>query len=103
MTSPAARLPVVLSAIEVNKNPGPYQGKRITVGGVVTQAVKGMGGVDFYILDGILRCNFRKGLHCTEGAHSETRRRVRITGTAVGRHGVTAGGDLVDCECPVPF
>ena len=91
---------VAVTAEEYFSNLGKYKGQRITVCGNVTQAIKGMAQLDTYILDGRLRCQFRKALHCTEGAHRETGRYVCITGTATGGQHVTSLPDLVDCDCP---
>jgi hypothetical protein len=87
----------VLSPAELVKFPEKYTKQCVTVYGRVTHAVKGIGGLDYYILDGVLRCQFPLNSHYTQGMDRETRRNVLMTGTAVGRHHVTAAPDLVDC------
>jgi hypothetical protein len=95
---------LVLTTKEYLANPDQYRGQRVTVRGLVTQAVKGMAATgDSYILDGVLRCQFRRGAGCTEGDQRETNRTVSLTGTSTGKRRVTSQPDLLECDCPGQF
>ena len=89
-----------ISAAEFAKDPGRYAGQRVSIYGRVTQAVKGAGGFDYYMLDGIVRCQFQCGAHYTEGSNREVNRYVTITGTVLGNERMTASANLVNCDPP---
>jgi len=71
-----------------------YRGQRVAVCGKVTQSVRGMGGVDYFILDGVVRCEF------PSGARVEANRYMTIVGTATGGWHATASADLAECDRP---
>jgi hypothetical protein len=77
-----------------------YAGQRMAVCGKVTQSVRGMGGIDYLILDGVVRCDFPRDARYIRGAYSETNRYVTIVGTAMGGWHATASADLSECDRP---
>ena len=74
-----------------------FVGQRVVVFGRVTQAVRGMGGQDYYILDGVVRCEFPRYIQSANGVRVGAGRFVTITGTAAGGWHATASADLVEC------
>lgn len=74
-----------------------YRGRRVAVCGTVTQSVRGMGGPDYYILDGVVRCDFPRDAQSANGIHVGTGNYVTVTGTVVGDCRATASTDLVEC------
>jgi hypothetical protein len=90
----------VLSTGEFLQGRELYRGQRVAVYGKVTQSVRGMGGVDYFILDGAVRCEFPADVHYIRGAYAETNQYVTIMGTASGGWHATASGDLVECDRP---
>jgi hypothetical protein len=69
-----------------------FHGQRVAVYGRVTESVCGMGGIDYCILDGVVRCDLPNGVRVSTG------RCVTITGTVVGN--ANASSDLVECAQP---
>ncbi|MCX6907534.1 MAG: hypothetical protein NTY01_05770 [Verrucomicrobia bacterium] len=76
-----------------------YAGQRVAVCGKVTQSVRGMGGVDYLILDGVVRCEFPRDIR-GGNAQAATDQYVTVVGLATGGWHATASADLVECACP---
>jgi hypothetical protein len=90
----------VLSTQEFLQSRDLYRGQRVAVYGKVTQSVRGMGGVDYFILDGAVRCEFPRDARYIRGAYAETNQYLTLVGTAVGGWHATASADLVECDRP---
>lgn len=97
---PEASAERTLTPREFLQAPDLYRGQRVAVYGKVTQSVRGMCGVDYFILDGVLRCEFPRDARYIRGAYAETNRYVTIVGTAVGGWHATASADLAECDRP---
>ena len=91
----------ILSTREFLSAPDLYRGQRVAIHGKITQSVRGMGGVDYVILDGAVRCEFPRDVRYIRGAFSETNRYVTVVGMAVGGSHATASADLVECDRPI--
>ena len=76
-----------------------YRGQRVAVCGKVTQSVRGMGGVDYFILDGVVRCEFPRDIR-GGNAQAATDQYVTVVGLATGSWHATASADLVECARP---
>ena len=88
-TTVAPSVERTLTALEFLSNRAQYLGQRVAVFGQVTQAGRGADGVGYYILDGILRCEFPQDTQTVGGVTAG--RYVTVTGTA------TAKAAMVEC------
>lgn len=94
-TQPLAETPATgraLTTREFLQGRAGYAGQRVAVCGKVTQSVRGMDGVDYLILDGVVRCEF------PSGARMEANRYVTVVGTVTGGWHATASADLAKCD-----